>query len=60
MRGPDHRTECLKGWVSCEERVPANHPLRPRRHLMSAAAYREARAQAFAMWREETRAQQAT
>jgi len=38
---------------------PIYQHFRPRRHLMSAAAYREARAQAFAVWREETCAQQA-
>jgi putative transposase len=32
---------------------------RPRRHRMSATAYREARAQAFTVWREETCARQA-
>ena len=30
---------------------------RPRRHLMSAAQYRHARAKAFRAWREETCAQ---
>jgi putative transposase len=27
---------------------------RPRRHLMTAAGYRRARAQAFRLWRQET------
>jgi putative transposase len=30
---------------------------RPRRHLMSAARYRRARAEAFRVWRQETRVQ---
>ena len=28
MRGPDQRTEGLFSYVSCESRVPAEHPLR--------------------------------
>jgi transposase len=28
MRGPDRRTEGLFSYVSCESRVPADHPLR--------------------------------
>jgi putative transposase len=32
---------------------------RPRRHLMAAGEYRHARAQAFQLWREETRVQAA-
>jgi transposase len=28
MRGPDRRTEGLFSYVSCERRVPAEHPLR--------------------------------
>ena len=28
MRGPDRRTEGLFSYVSCEKRVPADHPLR--------------------------------
>ena len=28
MRGPDRRTEGLFSYVSCESRVPAEHPLR--------------------------------
>ncbi len=32
---------------------------RPRRHLMPAADYRRARAKAFRVWRQETRAQMA-
>jgi putative transposase len=38
---------------------PLDQHCRPRRHRMSAATYRDARAQAFAVWREETCAQQA-
>jgi putative transposase len=30
------------------------HHLRPHRHLMTAAQYRDARAQAFRVWRKET------
>ena len=33
---------------------------RPRRHLMTAAEYRDARAKAFRIWRQETRVQMAT
>ena len=33
---------------------------RPRRHLMTAAQYRRARAEAFRVWRQETRVQMAT
>jgi putative transposase len=32
---------------------------RPRRHLMSAAAYRGVRTKAFRIWRQETRVHQA-
>jgi putative transposase len=33
---------------------------RPRRHLMTAVQYRRARAEAFRVWRQETRVQMAT
>jgi putative transposase len=33
---------------------------RPRRHLMTAAEHRRARAEAFGIWRQETCAQRAT
>jgi hypothetical protein len=32
MHGWDTRTESLFGYVSCEARVPLDHPLRPIRH----------------------------
>ncbi|CAA9238186.1 MAG: hypothetical protein AVDCRST_MAG27-1289 [uncultured Craurococcus sp.] len=37
----------------------ALHHIRPRRHLMTAARYRRARAAGFRVWREETRVQAA-
>jgi putative transposase len=46
------------------QRFPSSHGtiyghFRPRRHLMTAAQYRRARAQAFRIWRQETCAQMA-
>ena len=37
MRGADHRTEGLFSYLSCEERVPAGHPLRAIHPLVEAA-----------------------
>jgi transposase len=37
MRGSDERSEGLFSYVSCEARVPANHPLRPIRAIMDEA-----------------------
>jgi transposase len=37
MRGPDTRTEGLFSYVSCEERVPADHPLRAILPIVDAA-----------------------
>lgn len=37
MRGGDDRTEGLFSYVSCEERVPAGHPLRPIRAIADEA-----------------------
>jgi transposase len=34
MRGSDVRTDSLFSYVSCEERVPASHPLRPIRAIV--------------------------
>ena len=38
---------------------PIHQHFRPRRHRMAAAEYRAARAQAFAVWQEETCVRQA-
>jgi transposase len=40
MRGPDERSDFLFSYVSPEERVPADHPLRPIRRLVDAALAR--------------------
>ena len=37
MRGDDVRTDGLFSYVSCEERVPADHPLRPIRAIVDEA-----------------------
>ena len=37
MRGGDVRTESLFSYLSCEERVPADHPLRPIRTIVDQA-----------------------
>ena len=37
MRGEDQRTASLFSYVSCEARVPANHPLRPVRMIVDEA-----------------------
>jgi transposase len=37
MRGTDERTEGLFSYVSCEARVPADHPLRPIRAIVDEA-----------------------
>jgi transposase len=37
MRGGDHRTDSLFSYVSCEARVPADHPLRPMRAIVDEA-----------------------
>jgi transposase len=37
LRGPDRRTEGLFGYVSCEVRVPAAHPLRANLPIADAA-----------------------
>jgi hypothetical protein len=37
MRGSDERTESLFSYVSCEARVPADHPLRPIRGIVDEA-----------------------
>ena len=37
MRGSDERSEGLFSYVSCEARVPANHPLRPIRAIVDEA-----------------------
>lgn len=37
MRGGDDRTEGLFSYVSCEARVPGNHPLRPVRAIADEA-----------------------
>lgn len=37
MRGSDERTEGMFSYVSCEARVPANHPLRPIRAIVDEA-----------------------
>jgi transposase len=37
MRGGDTRTEALFSYVSCEARVPAEHPLRAIRHIVNEA-----------------------
>src|SRR6266849_893500 len=37
MRGPDERSEGLFSYVSCEARVPADHPLRPVRAIVDEA-----------------------
>ena len=37
MRGGDARTETLFSYVSCEARVPLDHPLRPIRKIVDAA-----------------------
>ncbi|CAO3445763.1 Transposase [Azospirillum argentinense] len=39
MRGSDKRSEGLFSYVSCEARVPANHPLRPKYVRFSAPCY---------------------
>ncbi len=37
MRGPDERSDFLFSYVSPEQRVPADHPLRPIRRIVDAA-----------------------
>jgi len=37
MRGPDESSEGLFSYVSCEARVPADHPLRPMRAIVAEA-----------------------
>ena len=37
MRGEDHRTDSLFSYVSCEERVPKDHPLRAIRAIVDEA-----------------------
>jgi hypothetical protein len=37
MRGGDVRTEALFSYLSCEARVPKDHPLRPIRALVDQA-----------------------
>jgi transposase len=37
MRGGDVRSEALFSYVSCEARVPFDHPLRPIRKIVDAA-----------------------
>ena len=37
MRGSDDRSECLFSYVSCEARVPADHPLRAIRAIVDEA-----------------------
>src|SRR5215204_5006870 len=37
MRGPDERSDSLFSYVSCEARVPADHPLRPVRAIVDEA-----------------------
>ncbi len=37
MRGSDQRTDSLFSYVSCEARVPENHPLRPIRAIVDEA-----------------------
>ncbi|MGH3626359.1 MAG: IS5/IS1182 family transposase, partial [Sciscionella sp.] len=37
MRGGDAKTEALFSYVSCEARVPLDHPLRPIRKIVDAA-----------------------
>ena len=37
MRGGDARTEALFSYVSCERRVPVDHPLRAIRKIVNAA-----------------------
>ena len=37
MRGSDERSEGLFSYVSCEARVPADHPLRPMRAIVDEA-----------------------
>ena len=40
MRGPDERSDFLFSYLSPEERVPADHPLRPIRRIVDAALAR--------------------
>ena len=40
MRGPDERTDFLFSYLSPEQRVPADHPLRPIRRIVDAALAR--------------------
>ena len=40
MRGPDQRSDFLFSYVSPEQRVPAEHPLRPIRRIVDAALTR--------------------
>ena len=40
MRGPDERSDFLFSYVSPEQRVPADHPLRPIRRIVDAALAR--------------------
>jgi putative transposase len=44
-------------FLSCHAMIYGH--FRPRRHLMTAAQYRHARAKAFQAWREETHVQRA-
>lgn len=37
MRGQDERSDGLFSYVSCEARVPAEHPLRPIRAIVDEA-----------------------
>jgi transposase len=40
MRGPDERSDFLFSYLSPEQRVPADHPLRPIRRIVDAALAR--------------------
>ncbi|MCW2240414.1 hypothetical protein M2351_005053 [Azospirillum canadense] len=40
MQGSDERSEGLFRYVSCEARVPANHPLRPIRAIVDEKRWR--------------------
>ena len=40
MRGPDQRSDFLFSYLSPEQRVPADHPLRPIRRIVDAALAR--------------------
>ena len=49
FKSPGH----AQRFLSCHAMIYGH--FRPRRHLMTAARYRRARAEAFRVWREETR-----